>query len=114
MLDPITRITPDRYAGLCEAPRVEVRRAPPAEAGAIAELWLRWRAAAVPDVPPPVHTSDEVRVWFKDVVFLDINGTDPTVASNDDVYEVVMRVAADPVEIDELAQRLRVILSANG
>ena len=52
--------------------------------------------------------------WLACAVFLDINGTDPTTASNNDVYEVVMHVAAHPIEIDELAQRLRTILDANG
>lgn len=52
--------------------------------------------------------------WLACAVFLDINGTDPTWASNDDVYELVMLVAAHPIEIEELAQRLRTILSANG
>jgi death-on-curing protein len=52
--------------------------------------------------------------WLACAVFLDINGTDPTTASNDDVYEVVMHVAAHPIEIDELARRLRAILDANG
>jgi len=42
--------------------------------------------------------------WLACAVFLDINGTDPTTASNDDVYEVVMHVAAHPIEIDELAR----------
>ncbi|HSL57650.1 MAG TPA: type II toxin-antitoxin system death-on-curing family toxin [Acidimicrobiales bacterium] len=49
--------------------------------------------------------------WLACAVFLDLNGTDPTVASNDEVYELVMHVAAHPIEIDELAQRLRAILS---
>ena len=35
-------------------------------------------------------------------------------ASNDDVYDLVMHVAADPIEIDELACRLRIIVSPNG
>lgn len=52
--------------------------------------------------------------WVACAVFLDVNGTDPTVASNDDVYDLVMHVAANPIEVDELAQGLRTILSANG
>ncbi len=48
--------------------------------------------------------------WLACAVFLDLNGTDPTVASNDDVYDLVMHVAAHPIEVDELARRLRAIV----
>lgn len=46
----------------------EIRRAEPDEAGAVADLWLRARRAAGPAIPPAVHTDDEVRAWFRDVV----------------------------------------------
>lgn len=52
--------------------------------------------------------------WLGCAVFLDINGTDPTTASNNDVYDLVMHVAAHPIEIDELARRLRALVTANG
>ena len=52
--------------------------------------------------------------WLACAVFLDINGRDPTVASNDEVYDLVMHVAAHPIEIEGLAHRLRTILGANG
>jgi len=38
------------------------------EATAIAEVWLRARRAAVSAIPPPVHTDDDVRSWFREVV----------------------------------------------
>ena len=41
-----------------------------------------------------------------------VHGTDPTGTSNDNVYDLVMHVAAQASEIDELAQRLRAIVSA--
>lgn len=47
-------------------------------------------------------------------VFLDINGTDPTAASNDDVNDLVMHVAAHPIDVNELAHRLRTIIATNG
>jgi GNAT superfamily N-acetyltransferase len=47
---------------------VEIRRALPAEAGSLAALWLRSRAASVPSIPPPVHTDEEVHRWFEEVV----------------------------------------------
>ena len=45
-----------------------LRRAGAQEALAIAGVWLRSRAAAVPEIPRPVHTDDEVRAWFQNVV----------------------------------------------
>ena len=47
---------------------VQVRRARAEEACVIAGVWLRSRAASVPEVPLPVHTEDEVRAWFQEVV----------------------------------------------
>lgn len=49
--------------------------------------------------------------WLACAVFLDLNGVDPTVASNEEVYELVMRVAAEPVDVEELADALRRITS---
>lgn len=44
--------------------------------------------------------------WLACAVFLDLNGVDPTRATNDDVYDLVLEVASVPVEIDDLAHRL--------
>ena len=37
----------------------------------ITDLWLRARRRAIPAIPTPVHTDDEVRRWFADVVLPD-------------------------------------------
>lgn len=47
---------------------VTLRRAEAADAGAVADVWLRSRRAAVPAIPEPVHPDDEVRHWFETVV----------------------------------------------
>jgi GNAT superfamily N-acetyltransferase len=47
---------------------IALRRARPADADAAAEVWLRSRHAAVPVVPAPVHTDEEVRHHFQTVV----------------------------------------------
>jgi GNAT superfamily N-acetyltransferase len=47
---------------------MQVRRARADEAAEIAGVWLRSRAASVPEIPPRVHTEDEVRTWFQEVV----------------------------------------------
>ncbi|MGH7912210.1 MAG: GNAT family N-acetyltransferase [Candidatus Dormibacteraceae bacterium] len=46
----------------------EPRRAANEEAGALADLWLAARRAAIPAVPAPVHADHEVRAWFATVV----------------------------------------------
>jgi GNAT superfamily N-acetyltransferase len=47
---------------------VELRRAHQEDSLEIAELWLRSRRSSVPAIPPPVHTDEEVRTWFQEVV----------------------------------------------
>lgn len=47
---------------------VGVRRAVDTDALAVADVWLRSRAASVPVIPPPVHSDVEVRRWFAEVV----------------------------------------------
>jgi len=34
----------------------------------VADVWLAARHAAVPAIPPPVHTDAEVRTWFREEV----------------------------------------------
>ena len=45
-----------------------IRRATAADATAVAEVWLRSRKASLPAIPAPVHSDDEVRAWFAEVV----------------------------------------------
>ena len=47
---------------------MEIRRAVLSEAGSLAALWLRSRAASAPSIPPAVHTDEEVHRWFEEVV----------------------------------------------
>jgi GNAT superfamily N-acetyltransferase len=47
---------------------MKLRRAGADEADVIAGVWLRSRAASIPEIPPPAHTDDEVRSWFRDIV----------------------------------------------
>ncbi len=48
---------------------LQPRRARLDEALAVADLWLLSRRASIPQIPPPVHSDDEVRAWFQHVVF---------------------------------------------
>lgn len=47
---------------------MELRRAERGEAAAVADVWLRSRAASVPAIPAPVHSGSEVRAYFEAVV----------------------------------------------
>ncbi|WP_052863810.1 GNAT family N-acetyltransferase [Streptomyces niger] len=47
--------------------RAVLRRAGPADAAGVAEVWLRSYDAALPGVVRP-HTDDAVRAWFRTVV----------------------------------------------
>ncbi len=52
--------------------------------------------------------------WLACAVFLDVNGMDPSSASNDGVYELVIHVASSPIEVVELAARLQTLVTDNG
>lgn len=45
--------------------------------------------------------------WLATAVFLEINGVEISRASNDDVYELVIDVAAGQPTVDTIAERLR-------
>jgi death-on-curing protein len=45
--------------------------------------------------------------WMATAVFLELNGANPTQAPNDDVYDLVMSVAAGDPPLEEIAQSLR-------
>ena len=45
--------------------------------------------------------------WLATAVFLEINGIEISRAGNDDVYNLVIDVAADQLTIDAIAERLR-------
>jgi death-on-curing protein len=44
--------------------------------------------------------------WLATAVFLEINDTSVTAASNDDVYDLVMAVAAGQSTLEQIAERL--------
>lgn len=45
--------------------------------------------------------------WLATAVFLELNGVGITAASNDDVYRLVMRVASESPEVEDIAPWLR-------
>lgn len=48
--------------------------------------------------------------WLGTATFLEINGVSATSATNDDVYDLVMRVAAGALSVEEIAEGLRSII----
>jgi death-on-curing protein len=49
--------------------------------------------------------------WLATAVFLELNGIGVTHVSNDDVYELVIGVASRASEVNEIADRLQVLIS---
>ena len=80
-------------------------------ADAYSELWTKTAALLQSVVNNHALVDGNKRLgWLACAVFLDINGVDPIVAENDDVFGLVMHVAAERIEIDDLARRLQRIL----
>lgn len=48
--------------------------------------------------------------WLATAVFLELNSLEATSAANDDVYELVMAIAAGSEDIDEIATTLRSVI----
>ncbi len=71
-----------------------VRAATETDLGALAELWLRSRRATSL-IPPPVHSDDEVRAWFRDEV---VPSGDAWVATRATTLVAMMVLEADWVE----------------
>lgn len=69
------------------------------DAAAIAEVWLRSRAAAVPAIPAPVHTDDEVRHHFATVV---VPSSEVWVVVEADGEDIVALLVLDGEELDHL------------
>ena len=72
------------------------------------DLWSK--AAALLDSVVNNHAlvdGNKRLGWLATAVFLDLNGVDATVASNDAVYDLVMDVASRRQDVAELAGRLR-------
>ncbi|MEO6318721.1 MAG: GNAT family N-acetyltransferase [Acidimicrobiales bacterium] len=76
---------------------MEIRRAAPEEAPAIADLFWRARLSAVPAIPPSVHPEDDVHTYVTTVL---VPAKDTWVADDDGV--VVGFMVLDPGWVDHL------------
>lgn len=76
-------------------------------ADAYPDLWTKAAALLLSIVNNHALVDGNKRLgWLATAVFLDINGIDISVASNDDVYELVIDVAAGNLTVAEVAKRL--------
>jgi death-on-curing protein len=76
-------------------------------ADAYPDLWTKAAALLLSIVNNHALVDGNKRLgWLAAAVFLDINGIDVSVASNDDVYELVMDVAGGHPTVAEVADRL--------
>ena len=72
------------------------------------EIWAKAAALLLSLVKNHALVDGNKRLgWLACAVFLDLNGIDPTTASNDDVFDLVMRVAAEPIDVPDVASELR-------
>ena len=62
----------------------------------------------------PLVDGNQRLGWLAFAVFLDLKGIDPTSASNDAIYDLVIRVASEPIDIKDLASSLEALPTENG
>jgi death-on-curing protein len=71
------------------------------------DLWAKAAALLLSLVKDHALVDGNKRLgWLATAVFLDINGIDVSVAGNDDVYDLVIDVAAGNHTVAEVADRL--------
>ena len=76
-------------------------------ADAYPDIWTKAAALLVSIVKNHALVDGNKRLgWLATAVFLDINGVDVLVANNDDVYDLVMEVAAGNDTVAQVAERL--------
>lgn len=80
-------------------------------ADAYTDVWLKAAALLQSLVKNhPLVDGNKRLGWLSTAVFLDLNGVDVTRASNDEVYDFVMAVAAGQQSVPEIAEGLRRIV----
>ncbi|MCY3559664.1 MAG: type II toxin-antitoxin system death-on-curing family toxin [bacterium] len=82
-------------------------------ADAYPDIWTKGAALLQSIVKNhPLIDGNKRLGWLATAVFLEINGVSATAAHNDDVYELVMRVAAEDAAVEEIADRLHAMSRA--
>jgi death-on-curing protein len=84
-------------------------------ADAYPDLWTKAAALLHSIVKNHALVDGNKRLgWLATAVFLDISGVKVARASNDDVFDLVMDVAAANRSIDDIAKRLRRVIRPRG
>jgi death-on-curing protein len=84
-------------------------------ADAYPDLWTKAAALLHSIVKNHALVDGNKRLgWLATAVFLDLNGVRVTSASNDDVFDLVMDIAANNRSMDDIAQRLRRLVRRSG
>ena len=101
---------PIRDVGLLEAAAARPRASAFGE-DAYTDLWAK-AAALLHSVVKnhPLVDGNKRLGWLATATFLDLNGVEVTKATNDDVYDLVMRVAASQLGVADIAGRLQALL----
>ena len=101
---------PLRDVGLLEAAAARPRASAFGE-DAYPDLWTK-AAALLQSVVKnhPLVDGNKRLGWLATATFLELNGVEVARATNDDVYELVMRVAASQPSVDDIAEWLRTLL----
>ncbi len=78
---------------------------------AYVDLWSKAAAFLASIVNNHALVDGNKRLgWLSCATFLDLNGVDPTMSSNDAVYDLVVRVAAEQLSVEEIAAALRRVI----
>ena len=76
-------------------------------ADAYPDVWTKAAALLLSIVKNHALVDGNKRLgWLATAVFLHLNGIDVSVASNDDVYDLVIAVAAGKHDVTEIAEKL--------
>ena len=102
---------PIRDLGLLDAAAARPRASAFGE-DAYEDIWKK-AAALLQSVVKnhPLVDGNKRLGWLSTATFLEINGIRATSASNDEVYDLVMRVAAGSLSVEEIAAGLRSIVT---
>lgn len=101
---------PIRDVGLLEAAAARPRASPFGE-DAYPDPWTKAAALLQSVVKDhPLVDGNKRLGWLATATFLELNGVEVTEATNDHVYELVIRAAAGQLGVDDIAQGLRTLL----
>lgn len=101
---------PIRDVGLLESAAARPRASAFGQ-DAYPDLWVKAAALLHSVVKNHALVDGNKRLgWLATAVFLTLNGIDVARASNDDVYDLVMDVAAEDRSVAEITARLKAVL----